>query len=145
MPKKIDWDGVTREQRAQRNGSASVFDELPPVGSYADRARYISVKPEKSASKEKRHAKAKTSPKKAKRSHDERLHNLQKTLKELITIPSTSRWSSKGLIYKQRLLAQISATLRTLIKLDPSSSSEHHSLEATRLLTEHSALLPSKK
>lgn len=46
MAKRINWDSVNRKRRAQRYGSEYAYDELPPVGSYADQARYGSARSE---------------------------------------------------------------------------------------------------
>ena len=41
MGKKFDWQRADREGRAARHGRSFAFDELPPIGSAADRIRYF--------------------------------------------------------------------------------------------------------
>lgn len=41
MTKRIDWDEVTRKQQAKRHGTSYAYDELPPVGSWADQQRIL--------------------------------------------------------------------------------------------------------
>jgi hypothetical protein len=48
MAKRINWDEVSRRQRGQRQGTSNAYDELPPVGSWADQQRV--AKPKKKAS-----------------------------------------------------------------------------------------------
>jgi hypothetical protein len=38
---RLNWDMENRRARARRHGSESAFVDLPPTGSFADRARYF--------------------------------------------------------------------------------------------------------
>lgn len=138
MAKRIDWDGVTRQQRAQRHGAQFAYVELPPAGSRADQMRYLAAKPKKQK-------KVLPSAKGSSQRHahrvptrDDRLHNLRALLRELTAIPATPRWIKKGVEYQGRLLGHIASTLNALLKLEPSASTEPTSLEATRILAQHS-------
>jgi hypothetical protein len=44
MTKRIDWDQVSRLQKGQRHGIETAYDELPPVGSWADQQRVATRK-----------------------------------------------------------------------------------------------------
>lgn len=41
MGNRLNWDLANRRARVRRNGSHSVFRDLAPTGSYADRTRYF--------------------------------------------------------------------------------------------------------
>jgi hypothetical protein len=38
---RLNWDMAKRRDRARQHGSESAFEDLPPTGSFADRARYF--------------------------------------------------------------------------------------------------------
>lgn len=75
--------------------------------------------------------------KKTKPTREEKLHNIHRTMEELIVIPGSTRWNTKGPEYQRRLLAQIRNTLNSLLKLDPSANSAPVSIEAKRLLKKY--------
>jgi hypothetical protein len=55
MTKRINWDQVSRQQKGRRQGISNAYDELPPVGSWADRQRVSAKqrKPKKKVKKKK--------------------------------------------------------------------------------------------
>lgn len=40
---RLNWDMANRRERARRHGTESAFEDLPPTGSFADRARYFDL------------------------------------------------------------------------------------------------------
>jgi hypothetical protein len=44
MTKRINWDQVARQQKGLKQGTSNAYDELPPVGSWADQQRFITNK-----------------------------------------------------------------------------------------------------
>lgn len=44
MTKRINWDEISRQQKGQRHGTSNAYDELPPVGSWADQQRVAANK-----------------------------------------------------------------------------------------------------
>lgn len=138
MSKQPDWDAIARLQRAQRHGTQYAYDELPPVGSYADQVRCISGKGENDSTSElsSRTMQFRTQ-KKIKPSLEDKLLNLHRAMEELLAIPGSTKWNKKGLEYQHRLLTQMRSTLSSMLKLDPSANSGHVSIEAHRIFNEY--------
>ncbi len=40
MAKRLNWEKAARTTKVNREGAKSAYDELPPVGSYADKSHY---------------------------------------------------------------------------------------------------------
>lgn len=49
MAKRLDWEKAAKIQKVKREGAGFGYDELPSVGSYADKTRYLDKKGYKQA------------------------------------------------------------------------------------------------
>jgi hypothetical protein len=58
MTKRINWDQVARQQKGRKQGMSNAYDELPPVGSWADQQRFMTNKSR--AKKKSKRARVKT-------------------------------------------------------------------------------------
>ncbi|MFZ2726696.1 MAG: hypothetical protein WAX77_10630 [Methylococcaceae bacterium] len=111
MTKRIDWDDVGRSQRAQKHGTQSAYDELPPVGSYADKVR--SSEEKWTVVAQKKSAKQKTKP-----TINERLQQLHQALEELAVIFIESE--QKNIEHQHCILSRMQSTLSSMLKIDSS-------------------------
>lgn len=139
MTKRIDWDEVARKQKSVRRGSASAFDELPPIGSLADRIRQEKKlgKPKKrsvSAPKTSTRSTAISTPKQN-----------RKALARLIHICKSAHWKESGVEFQRRVLAAITLALNTLLKIDPSAEGEELVTAARNFVGKHSSALQRRR
>jgi hypothetical protein len=124
MANRIDWDEVSRKQRAQRHGIEYAFDELPPIGTYADQMRNADADSNKLRPLEKTQPKSKA----------DRMIDLKKTLLELVDITDTKEWSKRSDKYQNRVLNKMQKAVINLINLDPSAVKDPCCIKAKRLL-----------
>ena len=139
MTSRFDWDALERERRAREHGTEYAYDELPPIGSYEDRRRFLNsdpgeiVKPtEIKVPTPPTHYAWKRKPKK-----EDRLQNIHSTLKDLVNIPGSIKWQQKGAEYQKNILKQIQTTLNSMLRIDPAKSADPISKKALQLLSEH--------
>ena len=137
MTKRIDWDDVARKQKTLRHGSASAYDELPPIGSLADRLRQEErfgkpkKKPSAPPTPPKRKA-ASTNPKQSRRA-----------LARLVHICRSPHWKDETAKFRGRVLAAMALTLKVLLREDPAAKAEEIVRVAHGLLSK-SASSPSQ-
>ena len=129
MARKLDWETTGRQYRVLRNGSASAYDELPAVGSFADRSRYFENR------RRELEAEVPQTPATAPRRPERPKSTVSfQTLAAQLEIAFSKRWPDRPEPERRALLRQIHASVRALLVRTRGARENHLVMRAIALL-----------